>query len=320
MMVEIKLEPGERLIISSRAQFCNLRRFSQLRTGNAFLTDKRFIFKGRLQIKTLFHLFAVVLRRGKRNFEIHIPSILMVKKRKLDSAVEIVFMKGSKEEKAFMRPEGIPYLGDIVGLGMSALGDKVGQLLGESISRGIGDMAGTAAGPIGGKFGVLTGETIAEIEARSLADTWLKAFWYVARHSTGEYNRDGALEPGSSVQPGTGKKVFPEGSGKKGEQLPEIIAHRMKNKFSVSVDDTHRMEIVSLGQIFEEELGKNFSNFVIPASQIEYFEELVHRVEDARNYRDREMYSEQLRFYLRHLKTSGRLTQRKGELSLEFQD
>ena len=304
-MVNLPLEPGEKLIISSRAQFCDLKRFSQFKTGTSFLTDRRFVFMGRLQIKTWIHLFAMVAGKGKRRFEIRVASLKKVKKKRLENTLEIVYMKKSKEEKALLRPERIPYLGVIIGVGLGVVGEEIGQMVGESVSGTIGEAVGEKTGGfIGQKAGELTGETIKEAHAQNLTGAWLTAFHYVMSQYPPEgYPRNTAGgEPGpATVSPTLDNLVLKDSSGCD-KRLPEITTDKMKNPLPVAVGGSHRLELTSLWRIFEEELGKNFSDFQIPLSQTEYFGELVDRIEGARNYREREIFSSQMRAYLRHLK------------------
>jgi hypothetical protein len=286
-MVNLSLEPGEKLIISSRAQFCDLKRFSQFKTGNSFLTDRRFVFMGRLQIKTWIHLFAVVTGKGKRQVEIRASSLKKVKKKRLENTLEIVYMKKSKEEKALLRPERIPYLGAVIGVGLGVVGEEIGQLVGESVSGTIGELVGEKTGGfVGQKAGELTGETIKEVKAKNLTDAWLKAFHYVM----GQYPTEGHSKFIAGGEPGPATAA------------PKVDNLILKDPLPVTVGSSHKLEMISLWQIFEEELGKDFSDFEIPLSQIEYFGELVDRIEGARNYREREIFSSQMRAYLRHLK------------------
>jgi hypothetical protein len=304
-MVNLSLEPGEKLIISSRAQFCDLKRFSQFKTGNSFLTDRRFVFMGRLQIKTWIHLFAVVTGKGKRQVEIRASSLKKVKKKRLENTLEIVYMKKSKEEKALLRAERIPYLGAVIGVGLGVVGEEIGQLVGESVSGTIGELVGEKTGGfVGQKAGELTGETIKEVQAKNLTDAWLKAFHYVM----GQYPTEGHSkfiaggEPGPATAAPKVDNLILKDSSTYDKRLPEVTMGKMKNPLPVTVGSSHKLEIISLWQIFEEELGKDFSDFEIPLSQIEYFGELVDRIEGARNYREREIFSSQMRAYLRHLK------------------
>jgi hypothetical protein len=303
-MVNLPLEPGEKLIISSRAQFCDLKRFSQFKTGTSFLTDRRFVFMGRLQIKTWIHLFAVIAGRGKRRVEIRVASLKKVKKKRLENTLEIVYMKKSKERKALLRPERIPYLGAVIGVGLGVVGEEIGQMVGESVSGTIGEVVGEKTGGfIGQKAGELTGETIKEVHAQNLTGAWLTAFHYVM----GQYPVEGhpthivGREPGPAVPPTLDDFVLKDSSGHD-RRLPEVTMDKMRNPLPVAVGGSHRLELTSLWQIFEEELGKNFSDFQIPLSQTEYFGELVDRIEGARNFREREIFSSQMRAYLRHLK------------------
>jgi hypothetical protein len=310
-MVDIQLEPGENLILSSRAQFCDLNRFSQFKTGNAFLTNKRFVFKGRLQIRTWVHLIAVITKKGKRKFEISISSLKKIKKKRFENTIEIVFTKGTKEKKVLLKPERIPYLGATIGVGLGVVGEEIGKLVGESISGKIGEVIGEKTGAqIGYKAGELTGETMTEIQAKNLTDAWLKAFHY----SMDQYPPGGYTEPvfkeSERILLVDRKPVVLKDDHKK---LPESIISKMKNPLLIPGKEPHRMKIISLWQILEEELGKNFADFEIPISQVEYFGELIDRIEYARNYRERELFFSQLRAYLRHIKQIKKLeAQKKG--------
>ncbi len=304
-MVNLSLDPGEKLIISSRAQFCDLKRFSQFRTGRAFLTDRRFVFMGRLQIKTWFHLFAVVTGKGKRHFEIHGSSLKEAKKRRFENTIEIVYMKRSKKEKALLKLERIPYLGVTIGVGLGVVGEGIGNLVGGSVSDKVGELVGEkTGGSVGQKIGELTGETIKEIHAENLTDAWLKAFHYLmGRHSVKEHSGSiSAVESGPVIPASKMNNYIPEDSYGYGKRLSKHVIDRMKDTAPVPIEGSHRMKIVSLRQILEEELGKDFGDFEIPISQVDYFGELVDRIERARNYRERELFSSQLRAYLRHLR------------------
>jgi hypothetical protein len=304
-MASLPLEPGEKLIISSRAQFCDWKRFGQFKTGNAFLTDRRFVFMGRLQIKTLFHLLAIAAGKGKRKYEIHDSLLKEIKKKRLENTIEIVYEKGSKEGKALLKPERIPHLGAIIGVGLGAVGEEIGQLVGDSVANTIGESVGEKAGGfLGQKVGELTGKTIKEIHARNLTDAWLKSFHFVMDQSLtgGHPELISDVKPVPAVPGGRMNDPIPKDAHGYQRMLPESVISKLKYPSPVFVEGSHRVRIISLWQIFEEELGGNFGDFEIPISQADYFAELVDRIEGSRNYRERELFSSQLRAYLRHLK------------------
>ena len=179
-MTELSLEQGEQLIISSHAQFGELKFFSQLKTGDAFLTDRRFVFMGRLQVRTMGHLAAVAAGKGKRHFEVPVSALINAKKRKLESSIEVVYKKGSKEKKFLLKPERIRYLGSVLGLGIGVAGGEIGQMLGDSLLDRTGELVGSRVGEkLGEEAGGLAGEKMEEFHAKSLVKAWAKAFEYV---------------------------------------------------------------------------------------------------------------------------------------------
>jgi hypothetical protein len=178
-MVELSLMTDEYLIISSYAQLQELKFFSQLKTGQAFLTDKRFIFKGRLQIKGLWHLFAMLMKKGKRDFEIPIYGLINVKKRRSGNEIEITYLNESKKRKILLKPEKIRYVGAILGLGLGIFAGEIGERLGHEIFDKTGKLIGREIGEEIGKEGnkFVKGK-VDDIQAKNLNETWLKAFQY----------------------------------------------------------------------------------------------------------------------------------------------
>jgi hypothetical protein len=177
-MVELSLGRGERMVISSHAQLGESSSFGQLKTGDAFLTNNRFVFMGRVQVKSWGHLAVVAAGRGKTHFEIPASTVITVRKRRLGIPIEIIYREGSKEKKALFKPEKIRYLGAILGLGISAVGREIGQKMGDSFLDRAGEMVGEK---IGEKAGELVGQEMERIHTKGLVDAWMEAFEYVTQ-------------------------------------------------------------------------------------------------------------------------------------------
>jgi hypothetical protein len=273
-MAELSLEEGEQMVISSHGQLQELKFFSQFKTGETFLTDRRFIFIGRLQIRGLGHLIAVAMGRGRKYFEIPVSAVLEVKKRRLEGCIEIVYERGSKKKKVLLKPEKIRYLGPLLGLGLGIVGEELGRKVGDSVSDRVGEFIGRKiGGKIGEETGGVTGKAMGNFEAQSLIDAWLKAFQY-------------------SMQTEQTSVTIPE----------KAVTPKDRIQKPSPLKRSHRMKKVSLGEILEEELGENFGDFDIPIDQIVYLKQLIDKFEDARGYIEIEVCSQELRRYLRQLK------------------
>lgn len=175
-MVEFSLGWNERMIISSHAQFRESKSSSQLKTGDAFLTDRRFAFMGRLQVKSIELLAAVAIGQGTTYFEIPASALMDVRKKILGSSIEISYREASKEKKVLLKPERIRYLGTILGFGIGAAGGEIGKMVGDSLLERTGEIVGEK---IGEKAGEFVGQQVERTHAKSLVDMWLKAFGYV---------------------------------------------------------------------------------------------------------------------------------------------
>jgi hypothetical protein len=151
-MHDLLLEKGEQKIISSHAQFQELKFFSQFKTGEALLTDRRFVFLGRLQVRSLGRLTAVATGKGMRDFEISISLLKEVKKKGIQDFIEVIYEEASEEKKVLLKPE------------------KTGEIVGSEIGERIGEEGGE-----------LAGVKAEEFHAKSLVDAWIKAFEYVIR-------------------------------------------------------------------------------------------------------------------------------------------
>lgn len=310
-MAELSLEPDEQLILSSHAKFSEYKIFGHFNTGDAYLTNRRFVFMGRAEIKTWFHLISVAAGRSRKYFEVRTSSLRKVKKKRLENTIEVKYDKGLKAGKFLLEPQKTRYLGTIAGLGMGFLVGEMGERIGESLSGKMGDMVGGAiGGQVGSKIGEISGETVQEMKGKSLSKKWLEAF------NLAMYQKD-QWTPKSLTVPDRNhieneRPNIPDSTPSRSVASKRFL-DRIRHMFSVSTDKPPRMGIVTMGQIFEEELGRDFGNFEIPIRRVTYLEELIDIIENARNPKDREIFSEQLRLYLQQLKKERDLFMKKND-------
>ncbi|MBU6996263.1 MAG: hypothetical protein HXS41_00345 [Theionarchaea archaeon] len=309
-MAELLLGSEEQLVMSSHAKFSEYKIFGHFNTGDAFLTNRRFVFTGRVEIKTWFHLISVAAGKSRKYFEIPTSTLREVKKKRLENTIVVEYKEGAKTRKALLKPQETPYLDVIAGLGLGLLGGEIGEKIGGSLSGKFGDLVGgMIGGQAGGKAGEMSGETVKEIEGKTLSRTWLDAFNQVMHHQD-------HWMPSTVPAPGTDyvqKEKSDTDSASARSGIYEQFFNRMRHIFSVSTGNPPRMEVVTIGQIFEEELGKDFANFEIPVRRVTYLKELMDTIENARNPIDREIFSEQLRLYLQQLKRERDLFLRKKD-------
>ncbi|MGC1122682.1 MAG: hypothetical protein WBA22_16490 [Candidatus Methanofastidiosia archaeon] len=299
-MAELLLEPNEQLIISSHAKFSEYKIFGHFNTGDAYLTNRRFIFMGRVEIKTWFHLISVAAGKSKKHFEVKTSSLREVKKKRLENTIAVKYDKGTKTRKFLLKPQKARYLGTIAGLGLGVLGGEMGEKIGESLSGRMGDLVGDViGGQAGSKVGEISGETVQEIKGKSLSKKWLDAFNLVMYQQDQLIPKDATVPSRNHI--GNEKLNIPDSTPNR-SAASECFFNRIRHIFSVSTDKPPRMGVVTMGQIFEEELGRDFGNFEIPVRRVTYLEELMDIIENARNPKDREIFSEQLRLYLQQLK------------------
>jgi hypothetical protein len=310
-MAELSLEPDEKLIISSHAKFSEYKVFGNFNTGDAYLTSKRFVFMGRSEIKTWFHLISVAAGRSRKHFEVKTSSFREVKKKRLENTIVVKYDKGIKTGKFLLKPQKTRYLGTIAGLGLGILGSEMGEKIGDSLSGKIGDMVGGAiGGQVGSKIGEISGETVQEMKGKSLSNKWLDAFDLVM-YQKGHWTPKNLTVPNRNYIGNEGPNI-PDSTPSRFVASKRFL-DRIRHIFSVSTDKPPRMGIVTMRQIFEEELGRDFGNFEIPVRRVTYLEELMDIVENARNPKDREIFSEQLRLYLHQLKKERDLFMRKND-------
>jgi hypothetical protein len=261
-MAELLLEPNEHLIISSHAKFSEYKIFGHFNTGDAYLTNRRFVFTGRAEIKTWFHLISVAAGRSRKHFEVKTSSLREVKKKRLENTIVVKYDKGAKTGKFLLEPQKTRYLGTIAGLGLGILGGEMGEKIGESLSGRIGDLVvGTIGSQAGSKVGEISGETVQEIKGKSLSKKWLDAFNLVI------YQKD-QWAPTNLTVPGINhirneRPNIPDSTLSRSAASQRFF-NRIRHVFSVSTDKPPRMGVVTMGQIFEEELGRDFGNFEIP--------------------------------------------------------
>jgi hypothetical protein len=310
-MAELLLEPNEQLIISSHAKFSEFKIFGHFNTGDAYLTNRRFVFMGRVEIKTWFHLISVAAGRSRKHFEVKTSSLREVKKKRLEDTIVVKYDKGTKTGKFLLKPQKTRYLGTIAGLGLGVLGGEIGEKIGESFSGRIGDLVGEAIGSeAGSEVGKISGETVQEMKGKSLSKKWLDAFNLVM-YQKDQWTPKNLTVPGRS-HTGNERSSIPSSTPSHSAASKRFL-NRIRHIFSVSTDKPPRMGVVTMGQIFEEELGRNFGDFEIPIRRVTYLEELMGTIENARNPKDREIFSEQLRLYLQQLKKERDLFMKKND-------
>lgn len=310
-MAELSLDPDEKLIISSHAKFSEYKVFGHFNTGDAYLTNKRFVFTGRAEIKTWFHLISVAAGRSRKRFEVKTSSLREVKKKRLENTIAVKYDKGIKTGTFLLKPQGIRYLGLITEATLGILGGEMGEKIGDSLSGKIGDSVGGVIGDqVGNKIGEISGKTVQEMKGKSLSKKWLDAFNLVM------YQKD-QWKPKNLTVPernyiGNERPNVPDSTPSRSAASKRFF-DRIRHLFSVSTDKPPRMGVVTMGQIFEEELGRDFGNFEIPVRRVTYLEELMDIIENARNPRDREIFSKQLRLYLQQLKKERDLFMKKND-------
>ncbi|MBU7015143.1 MAG: hypothetical protein HXS52_03515 [Theionarchaea archaeon] len=299
-MAELLLESDEQLILSSHAKFSESKIFGHFNTGDAFLTNKRFVFVGRVEIRTLFHLISVAAGRSRKHFEIRTSAVRKVKKKRLENTIVVTYDEVARTRKFLLKPQKTLYLDIIAGLGVGLLGGEIGERIGESLSGKVGEVIGDViGGKAGSTAGEISGETIKEIKGKSLSRKWLDAFNHVMDHQDQRMSGDTTVPRRSRMEHERSDILDYE---LRHSAASKRFFNRIRHIFSISTDKPPRMGVVTMGQIFEEELGKDFGNFEIPVRRVTYLEELINTIENARNPKDREIFSEQLRLYLQQLK------------------
>ena len=297
-MVRLLLEKGENLVISSHAQFCESDSPTKPRTGDAFLTDRRFVFVGRMQIRTLGQLIRTAKGKGETTLEIPACAIIEVEKEEAEDSIRMVYQEDSKEKDALITPERVRYVGTLLSMGVNMVSKEVGKIVTDSISEKIGEEMGEKVGGyLSGEIEEFTQDSMEEF-IKGLIEAWMEAFQKLLEQAPagGEAEREQIEETTSGVEDlPILKKSYPrEDFSDTGALLgPEDLPILRK---------THEVNVVLLEQIFEEELGRTFSDVEIPAGQTDYFEILADKVGDAENDVEREKWSRELRKYLRYLK------------------
>ncbi|MBU7048363.1 MAG: hypothetical protein HXS54_18180 [Theionarchaea archaeon] len=251
-MHDLLLEKGEQKIISSHAQFQELIFFSQYKTGEALLTDRRFVFLGRFQVRSLGHLAAVAPGKGMRDFEISTSQLKEVMKKGIQGSIEVIYEEASKEKKVLLKPE------------------KTGEIVGSEIG-----------GRIGEEGGELAGKKAEEFHGKSLVDAWIKAFEYVIRQketspvapgrditSTESAFYHKSLEPEKVITPRKREKpIIRERSGVKTLSTEQILSEELGRDFLDFKVSAHQEDyLVRLIRKFEKT-----SDY---AEKVKYSEEL----------------------------------------------
>lgn len=196
-MVRLLLEEGESLVISSHAQFCESDSPKKPRTGDAFLTDKRFVFIGRMQIRTLGQLIRTAKGEGETCIEIPACAIIEVEKEEADDSIKMVYQEDSKEKDALIRPERVRYIGTLLSMGVNMVSKEVGKILTDSISEKIGEEMGEKVGGyLGGEIEEFTQESMEEF-IKGLIDAWMEAFRKLLEQGPAEVEAE--REPGQEM-------------------------------------------------------------------------------------------------------------------------
>jgi hypothetical protein len=257
-MVKLLLEEGEELVISSYAQFCESDSSNKPKTGDAFLTDRRFVFIGRMQIKTLGQLIKVAKGEGETRLEIPVCTVIQIEKEETGDSIKMVYKKESGEKNALIKPERIRYFGALLDMGVSMVSKEIGKMITESISEKVGEEIGDRVGGyLGGGIDRFAQGTMEEF-LKGLVDAWVEAFRYSMKQRLPGGVGVGGPQDFPVLKRYHSEESFAEpGVLRKPEDLPVLKKNR-------------EMKAVLLEQIFEEELGRDFRDVEIPLNQLDY--------------------------------------------------
>ena len=196
-MVRLLLEEGENLVISSHAQFCESDSPKKLRTGDAFLTDKRFVFIGRMQIRTLGQLIRTAKGEEETCVEIPACAIIEVEKEEADDSIKMVYQEDSNEKDALIKPERVRYIGTLLSMGVNMVSKEVGKIITDSISEKMGEEMGEKVGGyLGGEIEEFSQESMEEF-IKGLLDAWMEAFRKMLEQGPAEVEAE--REPGQEM-------------------------------------------------------------------------------------------------------------------------
>lgn len=293
-MAELMLNQGESLIISSHVQVYESGTSSHPKTGDAFLTDKRFAFIGREQIKTLGNLVDVVKGRGEKYFEIPTSALIEVNKGGMKESIEVVYGDVGGERKILIKPERVRYVGALLNMGVTAASEKVGEMVTDYLSEEAGELGEKVGGYISGEIREFAQGTMEEV-LTGLVGTWMDAFHHSMEQSQALESEIAIISEPQDLP------VLRECNHAEVEAAELGVTAGEPQDLPV-LKRSYRIEAIPLEQIFEEELGSGFRDFEIPLGQVDYLSQLGNNVEKAENETEREKWSQELRVYLRQLK------------------